>query len=85
MSRIPDNAILASGSCVVTVKVVRAMDKGNMKRTKLYQFPLSFEGVGSASLAGLPHELQMIGGQILNKIESWEGRASKREAATPAP
>lgn len=77
-SRIPDNAILAHGSCVVTLQVVRFMDKGNPKRTKLYTFPLSSDGVGSAELAALPHELQMIGGQVLNKIESWEGRASKR-------
>lgn len=76
MSRIPDNAILASGSCIVTLKVVRAMDKGNAKRTKLYSFPLSFDGVGAASLAGLPHELQMIGGEVLNKIQSWERRAA---------
>jgi len=76
--KIDPNAILASGSCVITLKVCRAMDKGDHKRTKFYQFPLSFDGVGSKSLAGLPHELQMIGGQILNKVESWEGRASKR-------
>jgi hypothetical protein len=81
MSRVLPNDILASGSCVVTLKVVRAMDKGDVKREKLYSFPLSFSGVGSLSLAALPHELQMIGGQILNKIESWEGRASKRTAA----
>lgn len=78
MSRPLPNDILAHGSCVLTLEVVRAMDKGNAKRTKVYSFPLSFDGVGSKSLAGLPHELQMIGGQVLNKIESWEGRASTR-------
>lgn len=83
MSRIPDNAIIASGSCVVTLKVVRAMDRGNAKREKLYSFPLSFHGIGSEDLAALPHELQMIGGQILNKIQSWEGRASVRVKTEP--
>ncbi|WP_395737430.1 hypothetical protein [Prosthecobacter sp.] len=78
MNRPLPNDILAHGSCVVTVQVCRRMDKGDPKRTKLYEFPLSFSGEGSKSLAALPYELQAIGGQVLNKIQSWEGRANTR-------
>lgn len=73
MNRTPDNAILASVIVTVTLKLCRKMDKGDAMRTRTYLFPLSMNGVGSADLHALPQEMQMLGGEVIAKTQSWEG------------
>jgi hypothetical protein len=72
-SRISDHAILATVIVTASVKVRRHMDRGNAARTRTYLFPLSVDGSGSKSLHELPEALRQMGGEIIAKVQSWEG------------
>lgn len=73
MSRPSPHTITASVVITATVKVCRVMDKGDAKRTRVYFFPASMEGIGSASLKELPAHLHEIGAEIIAKVRTWEG------------
>jgi len=67
------HAITASVVVTATLKVCRVMDRGNAKRTRVYSFPLTAEGIGSRSLHELPVELHQLGAEIVAKVKTWEG------------
>ena len=73
LRRVSDHAILASVVVTAGVKLRRHMDRGNAARTRTYLFPLSVDGIGSKSLHELPEALRQMGGEIIAKVQSWEG------------
>lgn len=73
LRRVSDHAILASVVITASVKLRRKMDRGDAKRTRVYVFPLTLDAVGSKGLHNLPGALAQLGGEIVEKVASWEG------------
>lgn len=80
MSAPKPNDIRVSGTVMVTLSLVRECDKHDARKKRIYTFPLDFSCHGSAPLmARLPDELDLLAGQVLYKIQQWEGRAKSQE------
>jgi hypothetical protein len=73
LHRVSDHAILASVVVTASVKLRRKMDRGDAKRTRVYVLPLTMDAVGSKGLHELPGEMARLGGDIVAKVQSWEG------------
>jgi len=73
LRRVSDHAILASVVVTASVRLRRKMDRGNAARTRTYLIPLTVDAVGSKGLHDLPGEMARLGGEIIAKVQSWEG------------
>lgn len=73
LCRVSPHAILASVVITASVKLRRKMDRGDAKRTRTYLMPLTLDAVGSKGLHHLPEAMRQMAGEIIAKVQSWEG------------